>query len=324
MIVASGTSTPTSTTVDKFRRRAGTFPSPRPCRTAIRPCTSPTASRRSRARPPRGPPRAGDESSVSRLRQRADPEARSEASARRQARHDFVEPLDRYRAGVDRLCPCPGRLLPKRGDVHVAEIGEHQRARDRRRSHPRRSAPLALGGEREALPHAEVGAAHGPQGRDRRRRRSPGRSAWVPTARTRCRARPASPGVRRPCHGRSSGRCGGPPSPRAAPCAETWRASTSVGTIIAGADRLDDLRHRDDDSSEPTSPCKSRIIRLLGRAKVGADLVDRPALRRGQREGSAASRRLPSAPSATWARPRLRPHFCPHEEEGELMACSSS
>src|SRR5688572_32329366 len=38
-----------------------------------------------------------------------------------------------YRAGVDRLAA--GGLLAQLGDFHVAEVGEHQRARDRSEEH---------------------------------------------------------------------------------------------------------------------------------------------------------------------------------------------
>ena len=55
---------------------------------------------------------------------------------------------------VDRLAA--RRLLAQRRHVHVAEIGEHQRARDRRRRHDQQVDRLALGGERQALAHAEA------------------------------------------------------------------------------------------------------------------------------------------------------------------------
>ena len=40
--------------------------------------------------------------------------------------------------------------------VHVAEIGQHQRARDRRRGQHQHVHGLALAGQREALMHAEA------------------------------------------------------------------------------------------------------------------------------------------------------------------------
>ena len=66
----------------------------------------------------------------------------------------LVEALDRQRAGVDRL-PAGG-LFPELGNVHVAEIGEHQRARDRRRGHHQHVDGVAFPGERQALVHAEA------------------------------------------------------------------------------------------------------------------------------------------------------------------------
>ena len=57
-------------------------------------------------------------------------------------------------AGVDRLAA--GRLFAQLRDVHVAEIGQHQRARDRRRGQHQHVDGLALAGEREALVHAEA------------------------------------------------------------------------------------------------------------------------------------------------------------------------
>jgi hypothetical protein len=57
-------------------------------------------------------------------------------------------------AGLDRLAS--GRLLGQPRDVHVAVVGEHQRARDRRRRHHQDVGRLALGGERQALVDAEA------------------------------------------------------------------------------------------------------------------------------------------------------------------------
>ena len=56
--------------------------------------------------------------------------------------------------GRDRLAA--GRLLVEHRDVHVAEIGERQRARDRRRGHHQDVDRLALGAERQALVDAEA------------------------------------------------------------------------------------------------------------------------------------------------------------------------
>ena len=62
--------------------------------------------------------------------------------------------LERNGAGVDRLAA--GRLLAQLRDVHVAEIGQHQRARDRRRGQHQHVDGLALAREREPLVHAEA------------------------------------------------------------------------------------------------------------------------------------------------------------------------
>ena len=66
----------------------------------------------------------------------------------------FVEAVERDGAGVDRLAA--GRLLAQLGNFHVAEIGEHQRARDRRRGQHQHVHGLALAGERKPLVHAEA------------------------------------------------------------------------------------------------------------------------------------------------------------------------
>ena len=60
----------------------------------------------------------------------------------------------RYGARVDRLAA--GRLLAQFGDIHVAEIGQHQRARDRRRGQHQHVDRLALARQREPLMHAEA------------------------------------------------------------------------------------------------------------------------------------------------------------------------
>ena len=46
--------------------------------------------------------------------------------------------------------------FPKVRHVHVAEIGEHERARDRRCGHHQHVDRLSLLGERQALMHAEA------------------------------------------------------------------------------------------------------------------------------------------------------------------------
>ena len=50
----------------------------------------------------------------------------------------------------------PGRLFAQFGDVHVAEIGQHQRARDRRCGEHQKIDRFAFAGEREPLMHAEA------------------------------------------------------------------------------------------------------------------------------------------------------------------------
>ncbi len=66
----------------------------------------------------------------------------------------LVEPVERHDARVDRLAA--GRLLGQPRDVHVAVVGEHQRARDRRRGHHQHVGGAALGGQRQALVDAEA------------------------------------------------------------------------------------------------------------------------------------------------------------------------
>ena len=68
--------------------------------------------------------------------------------------HHLVEPAVRHRAGIDRLAA--GRLFAQFGDVHVAEVSQHQRARDRRRAQHQHIDGLALVGEREPFAHAEA------------------------------------------------------------------------------------------------------------------------------------------------------------------------
>ena len=57
-------------------------------------------------------------------------------------------------AGIDRLAA--GGLLAQFGDVHVAEIGQHQRARDRRCAQHQHVDGLALRGQREPFAHAKT------------------------------------------------------------------------------------------------------------------------------------------------------------------------
>ena len=60
----------------------------------------------------------------------------------------------RYRASIDRLSA--GRLFPQFGHVHVAEICQHQRARDRRGAQDQHIHSVALGGQRQAFTHAKT------------------------------------------------------------------------------------------------------------------------------------------------------------------------
>ena len=62
--------------------------------------------------------------------------------------------VERNGAGVDRLAA--GRLLAQFGDVHVAEISQHQRARDRRRGEHQHVDRFALLRQRQPLMHAEA------------------------------------------------------------------------------------------------------------------------------------------------------------------------
>src|SRR5674476_605 len=67
---------------------------------------------------------------------------------------DLLDARQRNRAGVDRLAA--GRLLAQFGDVHVAEISQHQRARDRRGGEHQHVDRLALLRQRQPLMHAEA------------------------------------------------------------------------------------------------------------------------------------------------------------------------
>jgi hypothetical protein len=89
------------------------------------------------------------------LDQRADPVglgAFSNGGAN--ALHHLLEPFERDSAGFDRLAA--GRLVRQLRDVHVAEGGKHERARDRRRRHDEDVRWRALGRQSQALMHAEA------------------------------------------------------------------------------------------------------------------------------------------------------------------------
>ena len=73
------------------------------------------------------------------------------------ARHrldHFAKTIQRHRAGID-LLPAGG-LFAQFRNVHVAEISQHQRARDRRRREHQKIDRLALARQREPLMHAEA------------------------------------------------------------------------------------------------------------------------------------------------------------------------
>ena len=89
------------------------------------------------------------------LDQRTDPVDQLARRQRAADRIDHVlEPAVRHGAGIDRLAA--GRLLAQFGDVHVAEIGQHQRARDRRGAEHQHVDGFALRGQRQPLAHAEA------------------------------------------------------------------------------------------------------------------------------------------------------------------------
>ena len=89
------------------------------------------------------------------LDQRADPiDAPAFLQGAADPGHHFVDAAERDRARIDRLAA--GRLFAQLGNIHVAEIGEHQGARDRRGGHHQHVDGLALAGKREPLVHAEA------------------------------------------------------------------------------------------------------------------------------------------------------------------------
>ncbi len=67
--------------------------------------------------------------------------------------HDLFEPAERNRARINALAP--GGFLAQLGNVHISEIGQHQRARDRCRRHHQNVDGLALAGKRQSLVHTE-------------------------------------------------------------------------------------------------------------------------------------------------------------------------
>ena len=159
MTLASGTSTPTSITVVATRMRAVALGEARhgavflgAAHAAVNEFDSVAeALRQSRVAVLGG----GEVDTFGFLDQRANPVDAAAIIERALDRIDhFAEPLQRQRAGIDFL-PA-GRLLAQFGDIHVAEIGQHQRARDRRRRQHQKIDRLALARERQPLMHAET------------------------------------------------------------------------------------------------------------------------------------------------------------------------
>ena len=283
-------------------RRRGSAPWPR-SRSAgfMRPWTSPTIG-----------PRAAVERSeailgrrhvehLGFLDQRADPIGLGAVRRRgADALDHLVEAVERQGARLDR--PPAGRLLGELRDVHVAVVGEHERARDRRRGHDQHVGGAALGGERQALVDAEamllvdddqgevaevdalleerVGAdeevdrAAGEAGEDRARARGPSRG----------RSARRSRGPRRRRAARWCGRAGGrgarsAPSARPArPASMTVAAASSATTVLP----------------EPTSPCSRRSMRS-GRARSASISASAALLAAGQAEGQGGEELPPDA-----------------------------
>ena len=159
MTVASGTSTPTSITVVATRMRVS--PAAKRAIAAslsapfIRPCTRSTALPKLASSAAKRSSRRGEIAGLGFLDQRTDPIDAAAFGKRAPDRgHHLVEAIERDGAGVDRQPP--GRLLLELGDVHVAEGGQHQRARDRRRGHHQHVDRRTLAGERQALVDAEA------------------------------------------------------------------------------------------------------------------------------------------------------------------------
>ena len=87
--------------------------------------------------------------------QRADPVSALACVERpREAVHDLSDAALGYGAGVDRLAA--RGLLAQFGNVHVAKVSEHQRARDRRGAQHQHVHRIAFLGQRKAFAHAEA------------------------------------------------------------------------------------------------------------------------------------------------------------------------
>ena len=225
------------------------------------------------------------------LDQRADPIDPAAVVERALDRVDhFGEPLERQRAGVD-LLPAGG-LFAQFGNVHVAEIGQHQRARDRRRGEHQKIDRLAFARQREPLMHAEavllvdngereivkrhvvleqrVGADDQIDIAGGERRQNLGAFAAALAAGEDGKA-DAGGGARAARWWQNAGA----PKSRSAP-------STPPGGRPRSRSRRQGARPRV--LPEPTSPCSSRSMRLRLR-EIGDDVGDRALLRRRERIG---------------------------------------
>ena len=237
---------------------------------------------------------------------------------------DLVQPLARYEPRRDRL-PAGGLLVQHR-DVHVAEIGQRQGARDRRRGHDQDVDRLALGAEREALVHAEaVLLVDDGKRRGRGTTTSSWNSAWVPTAMSMLPS--ASPASDRPAlgaavaAGEERDRKPGPAA-SGAMRSKCWRARISVGAISAACrPGLDGARHGEErrprSCPEPTSPWSRRSMRLSATRsrRISATARSCEAV---EPKGRARLDRRDEAPVAGVHPPRQASHAAAHEREGEL------
>ena len=235
----------------------------------MRPWTSPTASPKCCCRSAKRSLGGGEVDGLAFLDQRTDPvDVRAAVHERgRRASTTSSMRVERHGAGVDRLAP--GRLLAQRGDIHVAEIGEHQRARDRRRGHApacRRPRPWRRA---RAAGARRSGAARRPRrARDRGMRRSSWNSACVPTAMSmspRASAQRASRAFRAPCRGRSAARRAGRPLRQAARWSRVL-AREDLGRrhqrgLPPGLDHVAMAISATTVLPEPTSPCSRRSMR---------------------------------------------------------------
>ena len=233
-------------------------------------------------------------------------------------------PLARYEPRRDRL-PAGG-LLAQHRDVHVAEIGQRQGARDRRRGHDQDVDRLALGAEREALVHAETvllvddrkpeiverrprpGTAHACRPRCRC---CPRRARPATVRRSAPRSRPVRSAIRKPApHGERAryARNAGGPGSRSAPSARPGGPASMALAMARSPTAV---------LPEPTSPWSRRSMRLSAtrsrRISATASACEAVSAK-GRARRIAATRR----PSPAFDPPRQAPHAAAHEGEGEL------